>query len=61
MDYKNKTDEELVDETLNVSSRALVEMMCRLKNSTDYSSKVMIWLTVILVVLTVVLAWQGFK
>ena len=61
MDYKNKTNEQLVNDTLNVSERASVEMMRRLKNSTDYSSKMMIVLTIILVFLTVVLIWQGFK
>ncbi len=59
MDYKKKTDEELVDDTLNVSTRAFVEMMRRLKNSTDYSSKVIIILTIILVILTYVLIWRG--
>jgi len=61
MDYKRKTDEELVDDTLNTSARASVEMMRRLKNATDYSSRVIIVLTVILVILTAVLIWQGFK
>lgn len=60
MDYKKKTDYELVDETLNTSARASVEMMRRLKNSTDFSSWVMIALTIILVVFTGVLIWQGF-
>lgn len=61
MDYKKKTDEQLVDDTLNISERASVEMMRRLKNSTDYSSRVMIVLTIILVILTLVLIWQGYK
>lgn len=62
MDYKKKTDEELVDEpTLSVNTRASNEMMRRLKNSTNFSSWVMIALTIILVILTGVLIWQGFK
>ncbi len=61
MEYKNKTDNELVDQTLNTSSRASVEMMRRLKNSTDFSSRVVIVLNVILVILTIVLIWQGWN
>lgn len=61
MDYKKKTDEELTDDTLNVSSRASVEMMRQLKNLTDFSSQVMMALTVILVVFTGVLILQGFN
>lgn len=62
MDYKKKTDEELADEpTLSVNTRASNEMMRRLKNSTDYSSRVMIVLNIILVILTGVLILQGFK
>ncbi|MEK7136059.1 MAG: hypothetical protein AAB821_00485 [Patescibacteria group bacterium] len=62
MNYKNKSDDELVGEpTLNVNTRASNEMMRRLKDSTDYSSRVMIVLTIILIILTGILIWQGFK
>jgi len=37
--YQNKTDEELVNETLNISNRALTEMMRRLKNSIEKFDK----------------------
>lgn len=61
MEFKNKTDRELVDETLNVSIRASNEMMRRLKNSTIFSSWVMVVLTFVLVILTIVLIYQGFE
>ena len=61
MEYKDKKDNELVNETLNMSNRASVEMMRRLKNSTNFSSWAMITLTIILVVFTGILIWQGFK
>lgn len=61
MDYKDKTDDELVSAVLNVSIRPLVEMMRRLKNSINFSSLVMIVLTIILVIFTGILIWQGFK
>ena len=60
MDYKNKTDEALVDETLNLSERSTVEMMRRLKNSINFTSWVMIGLTIVLIILTVVLIPEGF-
>lgn len=39
MDYKSKSDEALVDETLNISERSSVEMMRRLKNSIEHLDK----------------------
>jgi len=41
--------------------RRLMEMQRRLKKSTNISSAIMIILTFVLVVLTIVLIWQGFK
>ncbi len=61
-EYKNKTDDELVAISWKQTTRgASVEMMRRLKNSTDFSSWAMTSLTIILVVFTGVLIWQGFK
>ncbi len=59
--YKDKTDEELVDRTLNTSTKPLTEMMFRLKKSIDFSSWAMIVLTIILVIFTGILIWQGVK
>jgi hypothetical protein len=42
-------------------TRRLMEMQRRLKKSTNISSVIMIFLTFVLVVLTIVLIWQGFK
>jgi len=70
MDYKNKKDNELVELAsegiIGTSSGckyqgAQLEMMRRLKNSTKASNIIMIILTVVLVVFTGVLIWQGFK
>ena len=58
-EFKNKSDDELVAGSLKPA--AAVEMMRRLKNSINFSSWVMIALTVLLVVFTAVLIWQGFK
>ena len=63
MNYKNKTDKELVADP-DIGARGLmaqVEMMRRLKNSMNFSGWVIIILTVILVIFTGVLIWQGFK
>lgn len=62
MDFQIKTDKELVEDG-DIGARGLsaqVEMMRRLKNSNDFSSRTMIVLTVILVIFTAVLIWQGF-
>lgn len=63
MGYKNKTDEELVEEIKSVAcgQGPSVEMMRRLKNSMNFSSWVMIILTIVLVIFTAVLIWQGIE
>ena len=61
MNYQDKKDKELVNDS-DAAVRGLsasIEMMRRLKNSTDFSSWVMIGLTFVLVILTLVLIWQG--
>jgi len=62
-DYKNKIDDELVEGGWKNITRgpSMVEMMRRLKNSMNFSSVVMIILTIILVIFTGVLIWQGLK
>jgi len=62
-EYKNKTDDELVSNAWKTTNgrTASVEMMRRLKNSINFSSWVMIVLTIFLVIFTAILIWQGFK
>jgi len=61
-EYKNKSDDELVAISWKQTTRgASVEMMRRLKNSMNFSSGVMVVLTIILVIFTGILIWQGFK
>ena len=43
----------------NEAIRELRDEMKKLRKSTDFSSRVMIGLTAVLIVLTVVLIWQG--
>lgn len=65
---ENLTDKELVKQagehpyTISGTARAQsapVEMMRRLKNSINFSSWAMIALTIILIIFTAVLIWQG--
>ena len=63
MDEEKKTDKELVEDP-KIGVRGLMaqlEMMRRLKNSMHFSGWVMIVLTVILVIFTGILIWQGFN
>ena len=63
MDFENKKDEELVSDAWKIISGRTnsIEMMRRFKNSNNFSSRVMIVLTIILVIFTSILIWQGFK
>ena len=64
-EYKNKNDEELVKMAESGTNPkvpiAQIEMMRRLKNSTKFSSWVMIILTIVLVIFTAILIWQGIN
>ena len=68
MDYKDKKDDELVDHTLNTSTKALNEMMRRLKdsiekldsNATKWNKNLLAATLVLLVVATVQLVVSIF-
>jgi len=59
--YKDKSDDDLVSDSWEtINGRMIsIEMMRRLKNSINFSSWVIVVLTIILVIFTGILIWQG--
>ena len=64
MENQDESDSKLIEYAEGGSGvkfrSAQIKAMLRLKNSMNFSSAVMIILTIILVILTGVLIWQGF-
>ena len=60
-EIKNKSDEELIRMAGSADMISLVETMRRLKNALHREEVAIKWLSVIIVVLTIIIAWKDGK